>query len=39
MILDFGEKSHVLLSAGRAVRGCDCTHAYFAYLLTLGPGP
>jgi hypothetical protein len=37
LILDLGEKSHVLLSAGRAVHGCDCTHAYAAYLLTLGP--
>jgi Putative MetA-pathway of phenol degradation len=39
LILDLGEKSHVLLSAGRAVHGCDCTHAYAAYLLTLGSGP
>jgi hypothetical protein len=37
LILDLGEKSHVLLSAGRAVHGCDCAHAYVAYLLTLGP--
>jgi hypothetical protein len=37
LILDLGEKSHVLVSAGRAVHGCDCTHAYAAYLLTLGP--
>ncbi|MBP7677966.1 MAG: hypothetical protein KBB14_16785 [Thermoanaerobaculia bacterium] len=39
LILDLGEKSHVLLSAGRAVRGCDCAHAYLSYLLTLGPTP
>ena len=39
LVLDLGEKSHVLLSAGRAVHGCDCTHAYVAYLLTLGPAP
>ena len=36
-ILDLGESHHVLLSAGRAFHGCDCTHAYAAYLVTLGP--
>jgi len=39
LIVDLSEKSHVLLSAGRAVHGCDCTHAYVAFLLTLGPSP
>jgi hypothetical protein len=38
LILDLSEESHVLVSAGRAVHGCDCAHAYVAYLLTLGPG-
>lgn len=38
LILDLGEKSHVLFSAGRAFHGCDCTHTYVAYLLTFGPG-
>ncbi len=39
LVLDLGETSHVLLSAGRAFHGCDCSHAYVAYLLTLGPAP
>ena len=39
LVLDLGDSSHVLLSAGRAVHGCDCTHAYLSYLLTLGPAP
>jgi len=36
-VLDVGESHHVLLSAGRAIHGCDCAHAYVSYLLTLGP--
>jgi hypothetical protein len=37
LILDIGKSHHILLSAGRAIHGCDCAHAYAAYLLTLGP--
>ncbi len=36
-VLDFGEHHHVLFSIGRAFHGCDCSHAYVSYLLTLGP--
>ncbi|MFI5179983.1 MAG: hypothetical protein ACHQPI_01155 [Thermoanaerobaculia bacterium] len=38
-VLDLGENHHVLFSAGRAFHGCDCSHLYVAYLLTLGPRP
>jgi hypothetical protein len=38
-VLDFGEHHHLLVSAGRAVHGCDCSQAYLAYLVTLGPRP
>ena len=37
-VLDLGEHHHLLLSAGRAFHGCDCSQAYVGYLLTLGPG-
>src|SRR5512140_3053355 len=37
VVVDLGESHHVLVSAGRAVHGCNCTHAYLSYLLTLGP--
>lgn len=37
LIVDLGESHHVLVSAGRAVHGCDCAHVYVSYLLTLGP--
>jgi hypothetical protein len=36
-VLDLGERHHILFSAGRAITGCDCSQAYFAWLLTLGP--
>ncbi len=36
-VLDFGERHHLLFSIGRAFHGCDCSHAYVSYLLTLGP--
>jgi len=39
LILDIGESHHVLFSAGRAFHGCDCSHAYAAYLVTFGPCP
>ncbi len=38
-ILDIGEHYHVLVSAGRAITGCNCSQVYLAYLLTLGPKP
>lgn len=37
LVVDIGEAHHLLVSAGRAVHGCDCSQAYAAYLLTLGP--
>jgi hypothetical protein len=39
LVVDLGEHHHLLFSAGRAVHGCDCTHVYASYLLTLGPAP
>ena len=39
LILDIAQSHHILVSAGRAVHGCDCTHAYAAYLVTFGPQP
>lgn len=35
-VLDLSEEHHVLVSAGRAFHGCDCSQAYVAYLVTLG---
>lgn len=37
-VLDIAEVHHLLVSVGRGIHGCDCAHAYVAYLLTLGPG-
>jgi hypothetical protein len=37
LILDVGKSHHILLSAGRAIHGCDCDQAYAAYLLAFGP--
>ena len=36
-VLDLEEHHHLLFSAGRAFHGCNCSQAYVAYLLTLGP--
>ena len=38
-VLDFGDRHHLLASAGGAFTGCDCRQFYLAYLLTLGPKP
>jgi hypothetical protein len=38
-VLDFGEHHHFLFSAGRGIHACNCSQAYLAYLLTLGPKP
>ena len=37
-IIDFSENHHLLLSAGRDIRGPDRLHAYIGYQLTFGFG-
>ena len=37
-VVDFGDRHHLLFSAGRSIDGPTRAHVYFAYQLTTGPG-